>query len=608
MPQKIRLRDLDPELRNMIAGSEVSSGELNTILSYYRKKTDIIPEQDIDVQYRNRIYDSINEVKTKLDEHLKKVLVVAKKDLAPELQQELDLIEQKINNLKGGEDYGSVIQELQFNFNNLKNVVNNLDLDKYDSQSKDILKKVGSIQDKIDEIKTFDEAIDAELNGLRDELKNKRDKANQITKTDLSDDVVNDIKKAVEALEEVNKLAILVNSKRDNTVKIEKDDLSSEVINEIANGISASNRLTELSNYLDSKRDKADLIGEKDLSADLITNIQKGISALERTNNILNSLNAKRDKDVLINKSDLSDDIVAELEKNEEILNQITDIRNAIETKRSKDVLINESDLENNIVSTLQKVEPLKEKVDNILSEIDGRFNEKMDKGVPISEESLDNDVQDKLNKGNNAYDLANDINGRINIFPDVDAGDFLSVLTPLGNVGGKSILSFMTTVENEADVSAYKNDKDVTGVLALDSGEYYSWKEVGSTPDSNTGTSGATAKDKEFTKIENHLKEHTPLWNTFIVDEKSLQIVAFVKKGGTLIRLINKRSVLLNAGQSKSFSRLQSMNISVKVFGKDSKGNYIPADAYVTVSYSQNAYTVTNESDENLDLIIVER
>lgn len=652
MPQKIRLRDLDPSLRALIAGGEATDGQINLLLSQYRKKTEVIKEQDIDAAYRTTIYGKINEVKSKLEEHLAQALVVAAKDLDPALLQRINSLEDKVGAIKPGKDYESEIKALQNSIKEIRDIIDALNVEGINRTLSSLSASIDSAQNEINQIKVLNNTFSNRFSTIENTLANKRDKDVSIVESDLDAAVADKLNKGVTALSKTDSLTNTINEglnkKRDKGVPISEDDLDSGVRSKLNTLAEVNETVTslpaEMELLLAKKRDKDVSIAETDLNDSIneqlahIREIDSTISNLSVS--IDNKLNGKRDKSVLIGRNDLSEPVNDELDKIDSLVLQVntykTNMESELANKRDKTVAIKKSDLDSEVIQEFNRIDSLSEKIDTVKSDtvklIDGkrdknvaikkndldsavtqeldkitplinRFNSfetltnnsldtKRSKDVLINETDLDSALQSKINRGEAALNSVNGLSARMNLFPQVAVGDYLSCSTKDGVVQGKKLFNQMYSVADEADKGALVNNASVSTLFVRSTSKVYE------------------KKNGSFTENASFFKNNSSYWNTFIVDQTSNVIVAYVLSGGQVLRFNVKeqrKTATLNAGASLSFSCANAMSVPVQVLAKESSGKYTPADGVVSVLYDASSYTLRNESDENLSIVVIE-
>lgn len=652
MPQKIRLRDLDPSLRALIAGGETTDGQLNLLLSQYRKKTEVIKEQDIDADYRNGIYSRINEVKSKLEAHLAQALVVAAKDLDPALLQRISSLEDKVGAIKPGKDYEAEIKALQNSIKELRDIIDALNVEGINRTLTSLSASIDSAQNEINQIKVLNNTFLNRFSTVENALANKRDKDVSIKESDLDVAVADKINKGVTALTKTETLTNTVNEglnkKRDKDVLIGESDLDSGVLSKL-NTLAAVNETVsslpaEMELLLAKKRDKDVPIAETDLN-DSINEQLSHIREIDSTINNLstsidNKLNTKRDKSALIGRNDLSKPVNDELDKIGSLALQVntykTTMESALDNKRDKSVAIKKSDLDEEVLQEFNRIDTLSGKIDTVKSDtitlIDGkrdknvaikkndldsavaqeldkitplvnRFNSfekstndsldtKRSKDVLINESDLDTTLQSKINRGEAALNSVNGLSAKMNLFPQAAVGDYLSCSTKDGVVRGKKLFNQMYSVADEADKSALVGNASVSTLFVRSTSKVYE------------------KKNGSFIENASFFKDDSGYWNTFIVDRASGIIIAYVLSGGGVLRFNIKeqrKAATLNAGASISFACVNAMSVPVRVLAKESGGKYTPADGVVSVLYDAGSYTLRNESDENLSIVVIE-
>ncbi len=724
MPQKIRLRDLDPSLVALIAGGEIGEGQLNNILSRYRKKSEVIVEQDIDAAYRNALYGRIDDVKTKLEDHLAQALVVADSNLTPELRQRIVSLEEKVNNFKEGKDFTTDIQLLQNDIKELHDSIDALNVGNLSTELVSLRTAVEKAQDDVKQMVELNDGFKTSLNEIRSAMANKRDKDALITENDLNAVVLNKLSQSEQALEQMQNLSNSVNtalaSKRDKTELIGEADLDAATVEKIKQSAESLTKVQELSNKvtteLEGKRDKSELIKETDLDVATVAKLDKGVDALnkvqalndtvssglaskrdksdaiteddldaaaagklnrggealKRIDEVSDSVNAaladKRDKSVLIGENDLTQDIVNKLKLaaggSDAIDALSAEVTRQLANKRDKDVLINGTDLSQDINKQLAHIYDIDGSISNLSSNITNGLDAKRDKSVPIKITDLDTGVSDAINKvmplvnrldsfendvknsldskrgkndlivendlaselankigrGASAYDSVLDLQSRMNMFPQVNPGDLLTVSYSGGSVSGKKLFMSMLTVADEADAVALKENKDVSVVFVRSICQVFARekKEVepinpSSAPAASGTPSAAGTETQELPNLvaqEDFFTSDVSYWNTFIVDEDTKAIVAYVMSGGEALRFGAKerrKALKLAGGATMNFACGNAISIPVRVLAKDTSGKYTPADGVITVLYDVDSYTLHNESDETLDIIVIE-
>lgn len=652
MPQKIRLRDLDPSLRALIAGGEATDGQINLLLSQYRKKTEVIKEQDIDAAYRTTIYGKINEVKSKLEEHLAQVLVVAAKDLDPALLQRINSLEDKVGAIKPGKDYESEIKALQNSIKEIRDIIDALNVEGINKTLSSLSASINSAQNEINQIKVLNNTFLNRFSTVENTLANKRDKDVSIVESDLDAAVVDKLNKGVTALSKTDSLTNAINEglnkKRDKDVLISEDDLDSGVRSKLNTLAEVNETVTslpaEMELLLAKKRDKDVPIAETDLNDSIneqlahIREIDSTISNLSVS--IDNKLNGKRDKSVLIGRNDLSKPVNDTLDKIDSLASQVntykTDMESKLANKRDKDVAIKKSDLDSEVIQEFNRIDSLSEKIDTVKSDtvklIDGkrdknvaikkndldsavtqeldkitplvnRFNSfetsvnnsldtKRSKNVLINETDLDSALQNKINHGETALNSVNGLSSKMNKFPQVAVGDYLSCSTKDGVVQGKKLFNQMYSVADEADKGSLVSNASVSILFVRSTSKVYE------------------KKNGSFTENASFFKDDSSYWNTFIVDQTSKVIIAYILSGGGVLRFNIKeqrKTATLNAGASISFACMNAMSVPVRVLAKESSGKYTPADGVISVLHDVGSYTLRNESDENLSIVVIE-
>lgn len=552
MPNKIRLRDLDPDLIALISGKDVTEGQLNNVLSKYRKKDDIITEQDIDIAYRNMLSQSIENIKAKLEEHLSKILSIGENDLAPDFLQRIKNIETKIEalNKDSGEgegsssepqDYSADIQKLQTAIDSIEATLKTLDVDTVSAKLNDAINAFDTIKD---EAKTAKQAVDGyeeRFNSMEEAIAGKRDKDSVVT----------------------------------------EEELSPDIISKLGNCDEISNKFNELS-----------------------------VSVAEQ-----------------------------------------------IEQKRSIDTPIAEEDLDNSIVEKLNSISGIDSLVQNLPSQFEASLEGKRDKSESITEEDLDDALKEKVSLGESADSRISNIESRMNKFPAVEPGDYLTTADSFGNIEGKSLFSYFYTIKTAEDLAVLNDNKKAKYVLNTSTGECYVREYVGTEapeespdepienpPDDQTENNGDNKSEENQSSSEeptndeaepsnpseteevpektdetvlvlkeNFFETHTECWNTFVVDASTNRIIAYVLKNGILMYFYgNQRdkkeiALSLNAEDDKTFECQNAMSIPLKILANDGNQKYVSAEHLVTVTYDTNAYTVKNETEEKLDLIIIE-
>lgn len=652
MPQKIRLRDLDPSLRALIAGGEATEGQINLLLSQYRKKTEVIKEQDIDAAYRTTIYGKINEVKSKLEEHLAQALVVAAKDLDPALLQRINSLEDKVGAIKPGKDYESEIKALQNSIKEIRDIIDALNVEGINRTLTSLSASINSAQNEINQIKVLNNTFLNRFSTVENILANKRDKDVSIKESDLDAAVVDKLNKGVTALSKTDSLTNTINEglnkKRDKDVLISEDDLDSGVrsklntlaeVNETVTSLPAemelllakkrdknvpiaetdlndsineqlarireidstiSNLSVSVDNKLNGKRDKSVLIGRNDLSKPVNDELDKIDSLALQVNtyktNMESALANKRDKGVAIKKSDLDSEVIQEFNRIDSLSSKIDTVKSDTTTllndKRDKNVAIKKNDLDSVVVQELDKITPLINRFNSFETSTNNALNAKRSKDVLINEADLNSALLNKINRGNSAVDAVAELSSRMNLFPNVQPGDYLTVNSANGSVSGKKVFIQMYSVADEADKNALVNNASVSTLFVRSTGKVYEKKN------------GSFAENASF------FENNPSYWNTFIVDQTSNVIVAYVLSGGQVLRFNVKeqrKTATLNAGASISFACVNAMSVPVRVLAKESSGKYTPADGVVSVLYDAGSYTLRNESDENLNIVVIE-
>lgn len=652
MPQKIRLRDLDPSLRALIAGGEATDGQINLLLSQYRKKTEAIKEQDIDAAYRTAIYGKINEVKSKLEEHLAQALVIAAKDLDPALLQRINSLEDKVGAIKPGKDYEAEIKALQNSIKEIRDIIDALNVEGINHTLTSLSASINSAQNEINQIKVLNNTLLNRFSTVENTLANKRDKDVSIKESDLDAAVVDKLNKGATALSKTDSLTNTINEglnkKRDKDVLISEDDLDSGVrsklntlaeVNETVTSLPSemqlllakkrdknvpiaetdlndsineqlahireidstiSNLSISIDNKLNGKRDKSVLIGRNDLSKPVNDELDKIDSLALQVNtyktNMESALANKRDKGVAIKKSDLDSEVIQEFNRIDNLSSKIDTVKSDMTTllngKRDKNVAIKKNDLDSAIVQELDKITPLINRFNSFETSTNNALDTKRSKNVLINEADLDSALQNRINRGEAALNSVNGLSARINKFPQVTVGDYLSCNTEDGVVQGKKLFNQMYSVADEADKGALVSNASVSTLFVRSTGKVYK------------------KKNGSFTENANFFKNNFSYWNTFIVDQIYNVIVAYVLSGGQVLRFNVKeqrKTATLNAGASISFACMNAMSVPVRVLAKESSGKYTPADGVVSVLYDAGSYTLRNESDENLSIVVIE-
>ena len=618
MPQKIRLRDLDPSLVALLAGGEIGEGQLNNILSRYRKKSEVIVEQDIDPVYRNALYGLIDEVKNKLEKHLAQALVVAEKDLDPQLLQKIKSLESKIIGLGNGKDFSTDIQNIQDDIQELHNIIDAFDIETLSNTLTTLSSDMNAVESSIQQLITLNGTLRNDITSLNSSLADKRDKDTPITEDDLDTATAEKLNKSAEALAKAQELANTIDaaiaSKRDKSDLITESDLDPLVVNKIGQGTQALTKTQELADSLktglESKRDKAVPIAETDLDSALVNKINSAASSVgDSISSLASEINLKlankRDKSDPISEIDLSDSVKKQLANilnlDQAVSNLTTTVENGLDAKRDKNVPIKIADLEAGISDSINKITPLINRFNSFEDDVKNSLNSKRSKDELIVENDLSSALVDKLNRGTSAYDSVSDLKSRMNTFPQVEPGDYLSVSYAGGSVSGKKLFTPMLTVADESDVAALKSNDDVEEVFVRSTNKVFTReKEKGS---SSSGDSNLVVQD-DFFSID------VSSWNTFIVDSATKVIVAYVLSGGQVLRFNVKeqrKATTIGAGASIRFVCGNAMSVPVRVLAKMSDGKYTPADGVVSVLYETGAYTLRNESDEQLNIIIIE-
>lgn len=574
MPQKIRLRDLDPSLVALIAGGEIGEGQLNNILSRYRKKSEVIGEQDIDAAYRNAVYDRINDVKTKLEEHLAQILVVAEKDLDPALLQRIENMEEKIENAPESKDYSLDILNLQNNIQELRDIIEALDVGTLSGTLVSVQSDLESMQSSLQQLETTVNGIKGDIQSVNSALGNKRDKDTPIQESDL-------------------------------------DAATVEKLNQITEILSNNQELSDaIESGLALKRDKSDLIGEKDLDPAIVNKLDSIANANDSVENLSADIDRqlanKRDKDTLILAADLDKSINDQLASIADISGTLTtlslDVKSSLEKKRDKSVLIKGTDLEQNLSQEIAKITPLSNQLNEFENATNIALDTKRSKNELIAENDLASELANKIGRGTSAYDSVLDLQSRMNMFPQVTPGDLMTTSSSSGGVIGKKLFIEMLTVAEESEATALKNDTTVDKVYVRSTNKVFTRAKQGSSATSS-GPADLIAQSDFFSS-------NVSYWNAFIVDLPTKVIVAYVMSGGKVLRFNvreQRRSLTLNAGASASFTCGNAISVPVRVLAKESGGKYTPADGAISVLYNTDSYTLRNETDENLNIIVIE-
>lgn len=174
-PIKVKYRDLSPELQALLAGGKMTEGAMGEILKQYRKKTDVIAETDIAVDYRSSVNDKINQVKIDLDNFIASLNVIPEDQLSPEFLQRISNIELQIASLSSIDNIDQSIRDLQSEITTLKNkMADTTDLDNIaqkiddvDSASKDLQDRLTALDNDLTQNK---QSFDADIQQLRSDL------------------------------------------------------------------------------------------------------------------------------------------------------------------------------------------------------------------------------------------------------------------------------------------------------------------------------------------------------------------------------------------------------------------------------------------------------
>jgi len=325
-------------------------------------------------------------------------------------------------------------------------------------------------------------------------------------------------------------------------------------------------------------------------------------------------------------------DLAAEINKLQDAVSAINSKLDAISFNEiNQDV----TDLRNGLSEIQKEIEQLKITNDDFMNKakiLNSLLDSKRDKDAFIEYDDLSDEVKEKIDVIASVRGMINEIQTQMNVFPHVSPGSFLSVMDEGGDVSGKELFHIMNTVENETDVSLYKDDPNVIEVFVLSNGEYYSREgnkyedknpvnkeeQKNETANDDSDGSDSSAKNKHvppLKKRESYLQNTPDLWNSFIVDKQNNKIVACVFSGGVLYRFGQKKQkeITLSPNESVTISASKALTIPITLMAKDNDiqsktyGKYFDATAMVTIYRDNNSYTLLNEFEQSLDLLIIE-
>lgn len=212
MPNKIKYRDLSPELQAIISGEVGSEEALEKILELYSKKTDIISEQNIDPEYRQKIDARIEQIKTELKSLSDSLLVVGEDKLSTEFLQKIETLTNEVNTLTEERQVtANQLQVLDTAINALKVQLESSDVALVDKRVDATNAVIDKIQQRLIELDSVNENLAQEINKFDIALDRKRGKDDIILKNDLEDDLITAITNGSTAFENLQNLIPKIN-------------------------------------------------------------------------------------------------------------------------------------------------------------------------------------------------------------------------------------------------------------------------------------------------------------------------------------------------------------------------------------------------------------
>ena len=362
-------------------------------------------------------------------------------------------------------------------------------------------------------------------------------------------------------------------------------------------------QIDDLADKIKNCRKKSELIAYADLADDVKTKLSSLEAKINSAGNSGSTAGTKEINELKQFIDELRGKLSVETQTRSTDVNNLSGRISTLESAAASTVKQSTIDGLNNKVASLEKS----------VSDAKGLVNAQNDKmkslrqkDDDIEESELTLALQNKLQKMRSDIDYLLDsikaVVTKVIAVPGAKAGQYIYANSNAGSLSAKDLFVEIGVAEDSEDL----NDLKQKGlVLIYNAADALYYEKIGS---GYTGTKKVVSAN---------------LFGTLLVDSKSKTLHGYIMPDGTIHELSSKpksRTVTLNAGATTSIDRENNNEFmapteyakygekQVTVGGKHVKvPNYINASHLVTVVNEYDKYTLKNESDETLTLLIKE-
>ncbi len=362
-------------------------------------------------------------------------------------------------------------------------------------------------------------------------------------------------------------------------------------------------QIDDLADKIKNCRKKSELIAYADLADDVKTKLSSLEVKINSAGNSGSTAGTKEINELKQFIDELRGKLSVETQTRSTDVNNLSGRISSLESAATSTVKQSTIDGLNNKVASLEKS----------VSDAKGLVNAQNDKmkslrqkDDDIEESELTLALQNKLQKMRSDIDYLLDsikaVVAKVIAVPGAKAGQYIYANSNAGSLSAKDLFVEIGVAEDSEDL----NDLKQKGlVLIYNAADTLYYEKIGS---GYTGTKKVVSAN---------------LFGTLLVDSKSKTLHGYIMPDGTIHELSSKpksRTVTLNAGATTSIDRENNNEFmaptvyakygekQVTVGGQNVKvPNYINASHLVTVVNEYDKYTLKNESDETLTLLIKE-
>ena len=362
-------------------------------------------------------------------------------------------------------------------------------------------------------------------------------------------------------------------------------------------------QIDDLADKIKNCRKKSELIAYMDLADDVKTKLSSLEAKIDSAGNSDSTAGTKEINELKQLIDELRGKLSVETQTRSTDVNNLSGRISTLESAAASTVKQSTIDELNNKVASLEKS----------VSDAKGLVNAQNDKmkslrqkDDDIEESELTLALQNKLQKMRSDIDYLLDsikaVVAKVIAVPGAKAGQYIYANSNAGSLSAKDLFVEIGVAEDSEDL----NDLKQKGlVLIYNAADALYYEKIGS---GYTGTKKVVSAN---------------LFGTLLVDSKSKTLHGYIMPDGTIHELSSKpksMTVTLNAGATTSIDRENNNEFmaptvyakygekQVTVDGQNVKvPNYINASHLVTVVNEYDRYTLKNESDKTLTLLIKE-